>query len=93
MATNKQLKKSIAKAAAEDDLATPDVEDLKKSELTEVLEGLTPGTATVYVVAEGVAVTSKRGVIGPGKKIESADLSGGRSAFDALQASGKIVKK
>lgn len=93
MPTNKQLKKSIKKAAAEDEVRSPDVEGLVKEELKEVLEDLTPGTATAYAVAPGVAITSKRGVVGPGSTIASADLSGGLQAFDALRDSGKIVIK
>lgn len=43
------------------------------------------------VVAEGRSVTTKRGVIGPGKAISPKDLNGGQASFDKLVKAG-IVK-
>lgn len=45
-----------------------------------------------YVVAKGKAITSLRGVIGPGGAIYEADLSGGEKSFKAFLNAGHIIK-
>lgn len=42
------------------------------------------------VVAEGRSVTTKRGIIGPGKSIRASDLSGGESSLQLLIKNGAV---
>lgn len=45
-----------------------------------------------YKVAEGVAITSKRGMLKAGAAVEAGFLSGGQASLDKLLKSEKIVK-
>lgn len=48
--------------------------------------------ANGHRVAEGVAITSKRGMLRAGASITAADLSGGQKALDALIKQSKVIK-
>jgi len=44
-----------------------------------------------HQVADGKALTSRRGILGPGARIEASDLTGGKEAFEGFLNSGHIV--
>lgn len=44
------------------------------------------------VVATGKAITSKKGILGPGDEVKAGYLSGGESTLKDLQKKGFIVK-
>ena len=56
-------------------------------------EAETPEAETVdyHRMAPGRAVTTKRGIVGPGGRIDVGDLAGGKTAFDAFVKAGKIL--
>lgn len=45
-----------------------------------------------YSIAEGKALTSKKGILGPGMEVTAEHLSGGKAAIDKFVKSGYIVK-
>ena len=45
-----------------------------------------------HTIAEGHALTSRRGILGPGKRINPADLPGGAKALKAFVKSGHVLK-
>lgn len=47
--------------------------------------------ATNPVIAEGKAITTSRGILGPGDSVSSKDLSGGTEAFDHFVKAGYIL--
>jgi len=59
----------------------------------ETPEAETPEAETVdyHRMAPGRAVTTKRGIVGPGGRIDVGDLAGGKTAFDAFVKAGKIL--
>ena len=46
-----------------------------------------------YVVADGKAITSKRGILGEGETVSSRDLHGGHETLTQCISKGLIVKK
>jgi hypothetical protein len=48
--------------------------------------------AAVYKVAEGKALTSKKGILGPGSEVKAEDLPGGDEALQGLVKSKHVVK-
>jgi hypothetical protein len=47
----------------------------------------------VWVVAHGVEVTSKRGILKPGDAVKAAYFKHGQSVLDDLVKNGSVVKK
>ena len=47
---------------------------------------------TTYRIAPGKAITSKKGVLGPGKEVKAEYLNGGQKTMDASIQSGHIIK-
>lgn len=45
-----------------------------------------------YYIAEGKALTSKRGILGPGDEVKVDYLPGGKDTFDKFVKSGHIKK-
>ena len=45
-----------------------------------------------YVIADGLSITSKRGILGPGAEIKAGWLAGGKHSFDSLLKGGHIKK-
>jgi len=45
-----------------------------------------------FEIAKGKSLTSKRGILGPGKEVKAEDLAGGKDAIAAFVKSGHIVK-
>jgi len=43
-----------------------------------------------YRIVEGKAVTSKRGILGPGVEVKAEYLTGGATSLDALVAAGYV---
>lgn len=106
MASNKDLIEQAATLAAElgIDIVTEGlnnaslaalVSDLraKKQDASKDTAADEADVADEYVVAEGKAVTSRRGVLGEGADAFEDYFSGGKETFDALVANGTIVKK
>lgn len=77
MTAKKEVSTDDKKAA---DAATKPTADSKKE------------LSTGYKVADGVTLTSKRGMIAAGAAVQASDLSGGQASIDALLKSKKIVK-
>lgn len=48
--------------------------------------------STGYNVVDGVSITTKRGTLSNGSRIEARDLSGGQAALDALIKAKNVVK-
>lgn len=46
-----------------------------------------------YSIAPGSAITSKRGVLGPGDEVKASDLPGGRESLDQHVAAGRVIKR
>lgn len=46
----------------------------------------------VYRIATGKALTSLRGILGPGERVSARDFAGGQSNLDELVAKGHVVK-
>lgn len=46
-----------------------------------------------WVIAEGMALTSKKGIIGAGEVVESKFFNGGEDVFKGLCEKGYIVSK
>ena len=46
---------------------------------------------TDYVVADGHAITSKRGILGPGKTVKPEDVAGGKATLDRLAKAGYLT--
>jgi hypothetical protein len=102
MASNKELITAIAAICAELEIETPDTKDLNNSQLSGLLKDFkaqqppaetTPGEApeeTGFKVMPRKAITTKRGIIAAGEKIEAKDLSGGEVAFKAFIKSKHI---
>jgi len=103
MPSNKELKKSITDAAEKLGVDAPNTDGMSNSKLAETLselknrepivealvEALEPG---IPVIAEGKALTTKRGILGPGEPIVPEDLAGGEEAFEALVENGYVVE-
>lgn len=97
MPSNKQLTTDIlafdANASLEgmnnDDLAAR----LKKlrTEATEVVPEVAKAMPAGHTVAEGRAITSKRGMLEAGDEVSASVLGGGADALEALVKSGYIV--
>lgn len=45
-----------------------------------------------HTIAEGHSLTSRRGILGPGERINPADLPGGTKALKAFVKSGHVLK-
>jgi len=101
MASNKELTFAIATICAERDVKTPELEGLNNSQLSAVLKdfkakqaeeapGETEPEETGFKVMPRKAITTKRGIIAAGEKIEAKDLSGGEVAFKAFIKSKHI---
>lgn len=45
-----------------------------------------------YSVAEGRAITTKRGILGPGAEIKAEDLANGQKGLEAFVKSKHIIK-
>ena len=45
-----------------------------------------------HTIAEGHSITSRRGILGPGKRIDVDDLPGGAKALKAFVKSGHVLK-
>jgi len=46
----------------------------------------------VYQIAPGKALTSLRGILGPGERVSARDFAGGQPNLDELVAKGHVVK-
>lgn len=91
MPSNKDLVSAIRKLDPE----FPDDHGKNNGELSEHLKALrekqeTPDTPAASYVKNGVAITSKRGVLADGAEVKPSDLSS-PEAFAALKEKGLIV--
>lgn len=68
------------------------VEGPVKEELPEIVEE-TVSDVTIDIVAPGKAITTRRGIKGPGSVITAALLNGGTKALAKLKAKGYIIAK
>jgi hypothetical protein len=48
---------------------------------------------TGHYIADGKSVTSKKGILGPGAKVEADFFNGGKTTLNVLVRSGYVVKK
>jgi len=105
MASNKELITAIDAICAELKIETPETKDLKNSQLYNLLKDFKVQQAqevpektefeevpekTGFEVMPRKAITTKRGIIAAGEKIEAEDLSGGEVAFKAFIKSNHI---
>jgi|AntRauTorckE5430_2_1112549.scaffolds.fasta_scaffold00317_12 hypothetical protein len=105
MASNKELTLAIATICAQLKMETPETKDLNNSQLSSLLKDFkakqaeeAPGETepeeapeeTGFKVMPRKAITTKRGIIAAGEKIEAKDLSGGEVAFKAFIKSKHI---
>lgn len=100
MASNKELNLAIAAICAELEIETPDTKDLNNSQLSSLLKDFKAqqpekpddeaSEETGFKVMPRKAITTKRGIIAAGEKIEAKDLSGGEVAFKAFIKSKHI---
>lgn len=51
-----------------------------------------PKKQAPYTVADGCAITTKRGILGPGKEIKAEDVANGQKCIDSFVKSGQIIK-
>ena len=103
MASNKDFIKSIVAINPEaktDGLNNNQLSELLKSLKTEVVEPevvepevVEPEVvAAPYSVAEGKAITSRRGILANGAEITVKDLAGGLAALEHFVKTGHVVK-
>lgn len=90
MATKTELAAEIAEITG----AEVNADDHKHDELEAMLADAkaTADVTAGYTVAAGKAITTKRGILADGAKIEERDLAGGDDAIAAFVKSGHIVK-
>jgi len=98
MATKKELGADLKALGVE-----VNIDDHSHDELTDMLRDARAAAEDVgekipetktggYIVADGVHLTYKGGILNPGDAVSEKMLSGGAAAFEALVKKGKIVK-
>lgn len=90
--TNAQLKamlaelEAAAEAADSEPAADPEPPAAEPATVAEPAEGF------AYTVADGKAITTKRGVLSEGAGVNVDDLAGGKGAASSLADAGLLVK-
>jgi len=88
----KDMKKShpdaAAKVAEDERLAAKELADAKKAKAkAKAAEAKPP-----YYLADGKSITTKRGLLGPGREIKAEDLAGGQKALDGFVKTKHVIK-
>ncbi len=101
MASNKDLIASIISLSFAQESTAPDTEGKNNAELSAILKDLKASADELeekepelkFYIAEGKAITSKRGILSDGDEIKEQDLPDGLEALKAFVKSGHVVKK
>lgn len=84
----KDMKKDHPDAAAK----VEDDERIAAEELAELAKKKAEKVTPPYCIADGKSLTTKRGLLGPGREIKAEDLAGGDKALKAFVKSKHVTK-
>lgn len=80
--------------AAEKEAAEKEAADAKAAEETKAAaDKKAPQEGSSFYLLPGKAITSKRGILGPGDAVTASDLSGGQETLDVRIESGHIGRR
>lgn len=99
---NDKLKEDILTLSEQLGVECPSLDGLRKNKLTQIFAELSKDnkpenekveTPDVYVVVEGISITTKAGKKNQGDPVKPTDLANGQVDFDLLVEKGRLVKQ